>query len=145
MANVVFKSNVVLDKGLLCNAEARGFKVSMDEPTDLGGTDLAMNPVELLLSSLGGCISICAAAFSPACGVKLDGFSVDVEGDLDPDGFLGKNPNVRKGFSDIRFKMHFKTASPQENVAKLVEMIKHVCPVSDTLKGVSVSGDYTVE
>jgi uncharacterized OsmC-like protein len=131
--------------GLACEADARGFKVTMDEPAELGGTNTSMNPVELLLSALGGCITICAAAFAPACKVNLIDFSVDLEGDLDPDGFLGKNPNVRTGFSDIRYKMHIKTDSPKENVERLVKAIKKVCPVSDTLKGVPVSGDYELE
>ncbi len=86
---------------MYCEAE-REVQVEVDEPKALGGTDRAMNPVELLLCALGGCMSICAAAFAGACGVDLQGFSVEVEGDLDPDGFLGKNPmcapDIRGGY-----------------------------------------------
>lgn len=142
MATEVFKAQVKWQQGLVCEAEARGFKVKMDEPPELGGSNTAMNPVEMLLSALGGCVTICAAAFAPACKVKLADFYVEVEGDLDPDGFLGKNPNVRKGFSDIRFTMYIKSDSPQENIDALVKMIEKTCPVSDTLKGVAVSGTY---
>jgi len=145
LAKEVFKAKVNWKSGLACEADARGFKITMDEPPELGGTNTAMNPVELLLSALGGCITICAAAFAPAYRVNLIDFSVELEGDLDPDGFMGKNPNVRTGFSDIRFKIHIKTDSPQGNVARLVEAIKKVCPVSDTLKGVAVTGDYELE
>ncbi|MDD3599155.1 MAG: hypothetical protein WCZ48_00880 [Bacillota bacterium] len=44
--------------GMYCEGGARGFKVAVDEPKQLGGTDRAMNLVELLLCSLGGCMSI---------------------------------------------------------------------------------------
>jgi uncharacterized OsmC-like protein len=43
---------------MYCEGGARGFKVAVDEPKQLGGTDRAMNLVELLLCSLGGCMSI---------------------------------------------------------------------------------------
>ncbi|MCR4425465.1 MAG: OsmC family protein [Firmicutes bacterium] len=139
MANVTFSAKVRWSgKGLYCEGDARGFKVALDEPKDLGGDDRAMNPVELLLCSLGGCMSICAAAFAPACGVELRGFEVELEGDLDPDGFLGKNPDVRTGYQDIRYKMVIDSPSPSENIHRLVEMIEERCPVSDTLCGVKV-------
>ncbi|HHY32590.1 MAG TPA: OsmC family protein [Firmicutes bacterium] len=145
MALETFRASVrSAGEGLLCKANVRGFEVSMDEPKELGGGNRAMNPVELLLSALGGCITICAVAFAPACGVKLEDFRVDLEGDLDPDGFTGKRRDVRTGFQHIRFKMNIKSSSPEENVRNLVDMIKSRCPVSDTLRGVRVDGDFTV-
>lgn len=51
----------------------------MDEPQELGGGNQAMNPVELLLSALGGYMTICAVSFAPACGVRLDRFGVGLE------------------------------------------------------------------
>jgi uncharacterized OsmC-like protein len=125
-------------QGVYCEGGTRGFKVATDEPKELGGDDRAMNPVELLLCSLGGCICICAAAFAPKCRVDLKGVSVDLEGDLDPDGFLGKNPNTRKGYQEIRFKINIDSPSPQESIDKLLSIIEERCPVSDTLCGVEV-------
>lgn len=145
MAIEVFKSSVkLLPGGLLCEADVRGFKVQMDEPPSLGGTDKAMNPVELLLSALGGCICICAGAFSKAYHVELQNFHVELEGDLDPDGFLGKNKNIRTGYQKIRAVMHIVSPSPRENIDRFVNSIKSACPVSDTLRGVDVVADYRV-
>ncbi len=145
MAKEVFKAKVNWKKGLVCIADARGFQLTMDEPAYLGGTDLSMNPVEVLLSALGGCLTISAAAFAPDCKVNLLDVSVEVGGDLVVDGFLGRNPEVRKGFSHIRYQLHIKSDSPVGNVERLVKMIEKNCPVSDTLKGVPISGDYALE
>jgi uncharacterized OsmC-like protein len=131
--------------GVVAEGTSRGFKVTMDEPVADGGTNTAMNPVELLLCSLGGCMSIVASMFAPKFRVELKGFSIELEGDLDPDGFTGKNPNVRKGFSDIRYKMHIVSDSPEENIKKLHKFIQEHCPVKDTLEGVSVTGTYVIE
>jgi len=139
MATTTFKAEVKWSgRKTYCEGHSRGFKVGIDEPPELGGEDKAMNPVELLLNSLGGCMAICAAAFARKFNVDLKGFHVDLEGDLDPDGFLGKNPDVRPGYQTIRYKMHFDSSSPQENIDKLKEYIKEKCPVSDTLCGVTV-------
>ena len=139
MALQTFKANTTWSgKGVYVESTARNFKVSMDEPKELGGTDKAMNPVEMLLASLGGCMGICAAAFAGPCGVDLKGCSVDIEGDLDPDGFLGKDLSVRKGYQEIRCAMRIDSPSPKENIDRLAAMIEDRCPVSDTLKGVRV-------
>ena len=132
-------------RGVYTEAAARGFKVAMDEPAELGGTNRAMNPVEMLLCSLGGCMCICAAAFAQACRVELRGFRVELEGDLDLDGFMGKNPEARKGYQQIRYRLHLDTPSPAENVERLVSLIKERCPVSDTLAGVEVVGSVVGE
>lgn len=125
-------------EGLSCESDSRGFKVVLDEPENLGGKNAGMNPVELLLSSLGGCMSICAAAFAEQCDVELKGFSVDIEGDLDPDGFLGIKRKTKKGYQEIRYRMNIDSPSSEVNIERLKAMIEERCPVSDTLKGVMV-------
>lgn len=147
MAVITFKAtSTKLPGGMAVESESRGFKILADEPKALGGTDKAMNPVEMLLCALGSCQSIVAAAFAREAGVDLKGFRVDLEGDLDPAGFMGKG-TVRPGYLDIRYKMYFKTDSPRENVEKLVEIMKNRCPVGDCLNnGVKFSpGGFEIE
>lgn len=134
MPKATFSSSVALKNNLYCAATARGFSVYMDEPPSLGGEDKAMNPVEMLLSSLGGCLVISAQVFSEECNVELKDISVNVEADLDTDGFLGKDPEVPAGLLDIRVNINFDTDSPPENVKKLMETIENRCPVSDSLR-----------
>jgi len=122
-----------LPEGLQVATEARSFKILFDEPAELGGTDKGLNPVEGLLVALGACQSIVAAAFAESQGFKLEGFRVELEGDLDPDGFLGVNPNVRNGFSEVRYKMIFKTSESQEKAEAFSKFIENSCPVGDTL------------
>lgn len=86
-----FKASAHLQDGVQVKATSRNFELIIDEPKSLGGTDTGMNPVEVLLSSLGACQSIVARIYAPKFGVKLDDFRVDVEGDLDLDGFFNKS------------------------------------------------------
>ena len=143
----VFKATATkTPEGLQVESDARGFKLLMDEPEELGGTNKAMNPVEALLCALGSCQTIVATAFAEAQGIDLKGFSVGLEGDLDPDGFLGL-ADVRKGFQEIRFNMHFKTDAPKEKVEKFVEFIEKTCPVGDCLQNEVklVKSGFTIE
>lgn len=121
-----------LPGGLQVETNSRGFKILMDEPEDLGGTDTAMNPVETLLCALGACQTIVASAFASAHDFTFEEFHVEIEGDLDPDGFLGL-ADVRNGFQEIRYEMHFKTNESKEKVEEYVKFIEKTCPVGDCI------------
>jgi len=129
-----FKATAVkTDTGLQVHTNARNFSLTLDEPKEMGGTDTGMNPVEALLCALGACQSIVAAAFARHEHFTYESFSVELEGDLDPDGFTGKNPNVRNGFQEVRFTMHFKTNESQEKAEAFADFIESRCPVGDCL------------
>lgn len=147
MAVTTFKATSRLTNGLAVENQVRGFKIILDEPKELGGTDTGMNPVEALLCALGSCQSIVAAAFAKAKHIDLQGFWVELEGDLDPDGFLKGKPGVRNGFQEIRFNMHIVTTSSPEAVAEFQQFIQSRCPVGDSLlNGVKlVPGHIVVE
>ncbi|MCG7409578.1 OsmC family protein [Paenibacillus sp. ACRRX] len=127
-----------LPGGLQVEAQSRGFKILMDEPEELGGTNTGMNPVEAVLCALGACQSIVVAAFAQVQNFTYEEFHVELEGDLDPDGFMGL-ADVRPGFQEIRFVMHFKTNESQEKTEAFVEFVERTCPVGDCLaKGVKL-------
>ena len=134
MAVTIFKA--VTHKGtegLVAESETRGFKIIMDEPESLGGTDKGMNPVEGLLVSLGSCLVIVGAAFAKGHGIDLQDLWVETEGDLDPDGFLHGKEGVRPGFEAVRFTIHIKSSSPEDKLQEFKKFMESRCPVSDTL------------
>ncbi len=146
MAVTTFNARVKTKQGLMVECESRGFKVIIDEPVEAGGTNQGMNPLELLLCSLGSCQAITAVIFAEKFGVKLEDFWVEVEGDLDLDGFMCL-ADVRPGYSDIKFHFHIKSDSPEENIQKLVDLIMAKCPVTDSLANQVQIGNpkYTIE
>ena len=146
MAKETFKTISRSVNGLVVESTARNFKIIMDEPEGLGGTDTGMNPVEALLCALGSCQVIVARAFAGANGIDINDFWVELEGDLDPDGFLKGVPGVRNGFSAIRTTMHIKTDAPAEKVKAFAKFIESRCPVGDTLvAGTTINNMIVVE
>ncbi|CAM3735999.1 OsmC family protein [Mesobacillus zeae] len=132
MSATVFKGSVRSMEGLRVEGKSRGLRVMFDEPEELGGTNEGMNPIEMLLNALGACQIITAKMYAPKFGVELRSMWVDVEGDLNIDGFKGV-PDVKPGLQEIRCNMHFVTDSAEEQVIKLAEAVENTCPVGDTL------------
>lgn len=139
MATKTFQSDVKwTGEGVLSIADIGGKKVIIDEPLSLGGTDKGPNPVEYILAALGGCINVLVTTFAESFDVEIKDVQVHIEGDLDPDGFLGKNPNVRPGYEEIRYRVELDSPSPQEKINALLEHVDKICPVKDTLEGTRV-------
>lgn len=133
MANIkTFKATAQLQEGVKVITKARQFELVIDEPTSLGGTDTGMNPVEALLASLGACQSIVARVYAPKFDIVLDDFRVDVEGEIDLEGFFNQS-EVRPGYSDIRYTFYIKSNSPEEKVNEFVQFLESKCPVGDTI------------
>ena len=93
MAIETYNADVKLISGLKVSCQSREFEMIIDEPRTSGGTNMGMNPVETLLNSLGACLVIAAKSFARSKKIRLKSINVKVSGELDPDGFMGKNPN----------------------------------------------------
>src|SRR5690554_5391634 len=132
MAIQQFNATAQLNQGVNVTISARDFNITIDEPAELGGTNKGMNPVEALLGSLGACQAIVARVYAQKFDVELDDLRVEVEGDIDLDGFFGKAP-VRPGYSEIRYNFIIQSSSPQANIDKLIQHLQNHCPVGDSL------------
>lgn len=120
--------------GLKVESSSRHFTVITDEPIKDGGTDEGMNPVELLLNSLASCMTIAAFYLAPSNDIQIESFSVEVEGDVDSDGFMGINPDVRNGLQEIRITPHIKCDADEEKARQFVKLVERRCPVHDSLE-----------
>lgn len=132
MPKTVFHASAHLQEGVKVLARSRNFEFTIDEPKNLGGTDTGMNPVEVVLAALGACQAIVARVYAKKFNIQFDDLWVELEGDLDTDGFMNVS-DVRRGYSEIRYNIHIKTDATKEKVAEFVEFIEKTCPVGDTI------------
>ena len=139
MATTTFNANVTWSgESVLSVAETNGKEFIIDEPTSLGGTDKGPNPVEYILGALGGCINVLVITFAEKFDVEVKDVKVKIDGDLDPDGFQGKNPYARPGYEEIRYTVDIDSPSAPENIEALLAHVDKFCPVKDTLQGTIV-------
>ena len=69
-------------KDLQVEVKARDFSIIVDEPENSGGTNTGMNPVEMLLCSIGACQTITAVIFADFYGITLEDIQVEVTGEM---------------------------------------------------------------
>lgn len=115
------------------------FVLNADEPALLLGEESAPNPVEYLMHALVTCVTTSLVYHAAAHGIRLQEVESRAEGDIDLHGFLGLDPNVRKGYQNIKIKFRIKADVPDEQLEELCKLGPTFSPVFDSLtRGVPV-------
>lgn len=130
----VFESTTRQLNGLLSEAAIRSFKLAVDEPPQLGGTDKGPNPVELILAALGTCQEITYRLYADTLGIPLNGVSVKITGRLDLCGFFAVDDGVRPGFKDIHAAVTLDSPASADEIERLKATVDRHCPVLDILR-----------
>lgn len=134
VASTTWRASVTWDQGFRSTASIREFApIGSDEPSALGGSDTAPNPVEQLLAALGNCLAVGYAANATAAGITINSLQVELEGDLDLHTFLGLNPDGNAGYSSIRAKVALDSDAPDEAIESLHRSVIGTSPVGHTL------------
>jgi uncharacterized OsmC-like protein len=116
------------------------FILAADEPDILLGSDSAANPVEHLLHALASCVTTSMVYHAAARGIAVEQVESTLEGILDLNGFLGLDPNIRKGYQKINLKLRIKGDFTDEQLRELGSLGPQFSPVYDSLtRGVPVA------
>jgi uncharacterized OsmC-like protein len=78
--------------------QSRQFNFLVDEPHELGGQDLAANPVEYLLAGYAGCLNAFINLVAKELGVKIYDMKININGNIDTAKFLKHSDEARAGF-----------------------------------------------
>ena len=128
-----YKAQAKLIEGSKVETKIREFKVYIDEPLELRGTNTAPNPVELLLAALGGCIVLTYRGYAKKIGIEIEDLVISLEGDMIPGGWVDEQGRERKGFRQIRYEVQIKAETPKERIIQLHKLVERKCPMSDIL------------
>lgn len=134
MPNLTFHVNAKSENATKTVVEARTFKITIDEPKNLGGTDAGANPVEYLLAALSGCLSVVGHLVAKEMGITLRGITFSVSGDLDPAKFMGKSDQGRAGYQAITVAVSPDADADKATLEKWLGTVESRCPVSDNIK-----------
>lgn len=118
-------------------AQARNFKLVIDEPPALGGTDQGANPVEYLLASYAGCLNVMGHLIAEELGFKLDRFEIELTGDINPDRLFGKSFEERAGFKKIQVTLKPYAKVSPELLKTWTKAVENRCPVNDNLRNIT--------
>ena len=131
--------------GLLSEVAIRDFRIKIDEPTSLGGSDQRPNPVELVLAALGACQEITYRLYADTLGIPLNAVSVKLTGRLDLRGFFAVDEGVRPGLRDIHATVAIDSPASTDDIERLKATVDRHCPVLDILRNVTpVKTEYAL-
>lgn len=128
-----FETVTVWQDGARARTTARSFSIETDEPTPLGGTDQAVDPMELLLASLGTCLTIGWVTQAAKRGYDFRSLRIRVEGDYDLRGYLALDPAVRPGFDAIRYTVEVEGDVPADALEEIRRAVEATSPMFDNI------------
>ena len=126
-------------------AHEKTFVFDADHPAVLVGHDNGPTPVEFVLHALAACLTAGLANIAAARKVTLTEVRSTVTGDIDLNGILGLDPQVRNGYQQINVRFTVKGDAPAEVLRELVEQTRARSAVYDVItNGVPVAIDVDV-
>lgn len=139
-----FRAVTTWEDGARARTTARSFTIETDEPSPLGGTDEAVDPMELLLASVGTCLTIGWVTHAARRGIDFRDLRIEVEGDYDLRGYLGLDGATRPGFGGVRYTVHVDTDADEavldeirraaEAGSPMVDNVANATPLTGTVQ-----------
>jgi uncharacterized OsmC-like protein len=121
------------------------FVFDADHPAVLVGKDNGPTPVEFVLHALASCLTAGMANIAAARKVTLTEVRSTVSGDIDLNGILGLNADVRNGYQQMTVKFTVKGDAPEEVLREIVEQSRSRSAVYDVItNGVPVAIDVDI-
>jgi uncharacterized OsmC-like protein len=128
-----FTTVTTWEDGARARTTARSFAIETDEPVPLGGTDAAVDPMELVLAAVGTCLSIGWVTQARKRGIDYRDLRIEVNGNYDLRGYLGLDDDTRPGFSDISYSVTVDTDASPEQLAEIQQAAERTSPMFDNV------------
>ncbi len=96
------------------------FTFDADHPEIFAAEDNGATPVELVLTGLASCLIAGVASVAQMRDIQLNSVAATLEGEMDLQGILGIDSDVRNGFDGIRVRFDIDAEATPEEVEALV-------------------------
>jgi uncharacterized OsmC-like protein len=96
------------------------FGFDADHPEVFASEDLGATPVEYVLVGLASCLTAGIAAIAQYRKIQLKSVTATIEGDMDLQGILGIDDEVRNGFKGIKVTYNIDADASREDIEALV-------------------------
>ena len=109
------------------------FVVDTDHPELFASADEGMTPVEMVLAGLAGCLTAGIASVATNRGVQLRSVTATVAGDMDLQGILGIDSDVRNGFDGITVRYEIDADASRQDIEAIVAQSQKRSAVFDVV------------
>ncbi len=118
------------------NLRSGKFKMIIDEPENMGGTNEGPSPVQTLLMALAGCLNVTGHHVAKERNLPLAKMKISIDGNMNPCNFIGCSFDERAGFQEIIVKIQptFTTPVEEATIKEWIQETEARCPVTDNIK-----------
>ena len=109
------------------------FVFDADHPEIFAAEDRGATPVELVLVGLASCLTAGVAAVAQNRGIQLRSVEARLEGNMDIQGILGMDSEVRNGYEDIKVTFHIDADASKKDIEALVAQSQKRSAVYDII------------
>ena len=111
----------------------REFCFDTDHPEIFASDDLGATPVELVLVALAGCLTGGIASVATRRGIELRSVTATLSADMDLQGILGIDSDVRNGFNNLSVDYTIDANASDADIAALVAQSQKRSAVFDII------------
>jgi uncharacterized OsmC-like protein len=115
------------------HSHRRKYVYDADHPEIFASEDHGPTPVEFVLVGLAGCLTAGIAAVAQNRNIQLRSVRATVEADMDIQGILGIDADVRNGFEHIRVSYQIDADAPRAEIEALVAQSQKRSAVFDII------------
>ncbi len=111
----------------------RCFSFDADHPEIFAAQDAGATPVEYVLVGLASCLTAGVAAVAQHRNIQLNTVRATLEGDMDIQGILGIDSDVRNGYQRIRVSFDIDADASREEIEAVVAQSQKRSAVYDII------------
>ena len=109
------------------------YRIDTDHPEVFASKDEGATPVEIVLAGLAGCLTAGIAAVAQHRNIQLRSVKATIEADMDIQGILGIDGDVRNGFDGIAVNYVIDADASKEEIEALVAQSQKRSAVFDII------------
>jgi uncharacterized OsmC-like protein len=98
----------------------QNFSFDADHPEIFASEDHGATPVEYVLVGLASCLTAGIASVAQYRNIQLHSVRAILEGDMDIQGILGIDPEVRNGYNGINIRFEIDADASQQEIEAVV-------------------------
>jgi len=114
-------------------SRSNDFALEADHPQVFAAEDQAPTPVEIVLSGLASCLTAGVAAVAQRRGIQLHSVKAALEADMDIQGILGLDDEVRNGFGAVRVHFEIRADASDDEIKAVVAQSQKRSAVFDII------------
>jgi len=111
----------------------QAYVVDTDHPELFASEDNGMTPPEMVMAGLAGCLTAGIASVATNRDVQLRAVTATVTGDMDVQGVLGIDPDVRTGFDGITVRYEIDADASRSDIEAIVAQSQKRSAVFDII------------